>query len=50
MAMNIDATCEEKLTFSFKIDMRSLTNLTRALEILKNLHFNGLLLNKVHNL
>ena len=47
MAMKNDAKFEEELTCQFKIDMR---NLTRALENLKNLHFNGLLLNKVHNI
>ena len=39
---------EEKLTCRFKIDMRNLTNLTRALESLRNFHLNALLLNKVY--
>ena len=37
---------EEELTCQFKLDVSNLTNLTRALENLKNLHFHGLLLNK----
>ena len=37
---------EEELTSRFKIDISNLTNLTRALESLKNLYFNGLLLTK----
>ena len=36
MTMNNNAKFERKLTFHFKIDMRNLTNLTRALENLKN--------------
>ena len=39
---------EEELTSRFKIDISNLTNLTRALESLKNLYFNGLLLTKVY--
>ena len=49
MAMKKDAKLEEELTCSLKIDMRNLTNLTRALESLKYLHFNGLFLIKVYN-
>ena len=49
MTIKNDAKFEEELTCQFKIDMGNLTNLTRALENLKNLHFNGLLLNKVYN-
>ena len=49
MTMKNDAKFEEELTYQFKIDMGNLTNLTQALENLKNLHFNGLLLNKVYN-
>ena len=49
MATKNDAKFEEELTCQFKIDMGNLTNLTQALENLKNLHFNGLLLNKVYN-
>ena len=37
---------EEELTCQFKLDVSNLTNLTQALENLKNLHFHGLLLNK----
>ena len=44
-----DAKFEEELTCQFKIDMKNLTNLTRVLENLKNLRFNGLLFNKVYN-
>ena len=36
MAMNNNAKFEGKLSFHFKTDMRNLTNLTRALENLKN--------------
>ena len=46
MTMKNDTKIEEELTCRFKIDMR---NLTRALESLKNLHFNGLLVTKVYN-
>ena len=48
MTMKNDAKFEEELT-CFKIDMRNSANLTQALESLKHLHFNGLLLNKVYN-
>ena len=48
MTMKNDAKFEEKLTCRFKIDMRNLTNLTRALESLQNFHLNALLLNKVY--
>ena len=40
-----DAKFEEELTYRFKINMRCLMNFW-ALESLKNLHFNGLFLNK----
>ena len=46
MTLKNDEKFEEELTCRFKIDM---TNLTRALENLKNLHFNGQLLTKVYN-
>ena len=49
MAIKNDTKFEEELTCQFKTDMRSLTNLTRALEDLKNLLFDGILLNKVYN-
>ena len=49
MTMKNDAKFEEESTCQFKIDMRNLTNFDRALKNLKNLHFNGLLLNKVYN-
>ena len=49
MTMKNDAKIEEELTSCFKTDKRNLTNLTRALESLKNLQFNGLLGTKVYN-
>ena len=49
MTMKNDAKFEEELTCQFKIDMRDLRILTRALENLENVHFNGLLLKKVYN-
>ena len=49
MTLTNDEKAEEELTCRFKTDTRILTNLTRALKNLKNLHFNGLLLNKVYN-
>ena len=48
MTMKNDAKIEKELTCSFKIDMRNFTNLTRALESLKNLGFNWLLVTKVY--
>ena len=47
--LNNDETFQEELTCRFKIDMRNMTNLTQQLESPKNLHFNGLLLDKVYN-
>ena len=44
-----DAKIEETLTSQFKIDMKNLMILTRALKDLKHLQFNGLLLTKVYN-
>ena len=46
--MKNDAMFKKEMTFRFKIDMRNLTILTRALESLKNLLFNGLFLTKVY--
>ena len=46
-ALKNDAKFEEESTCEFKVDMRNLTNF--ELENLKNLHFNGLFLNKVYN-
>ena len=46
--MKNDAMFKEEMTFRFKIDIRNLTILTRALESLKNLHFNGLFLTIVY--
>ena len=49
MAIKNDAKFEEELTSRFKIDTANWQILTRALECLKNLHFDGLLLTKVYN-
>ena len=49
MAMKNDAKYKEELTCRFKIDTTIRRILTRALENLKNLHFNELLLSKVYN-
>ena len=48
MTLKNDEKSEEELTCRFKIDIRNLMNLTRELESLENLHFNGLLLTKVY--
>ena len=48
MTMKNDAKFEEELTCHFKVDLRNLTNLTRAPESLKNFHFNVLLFSKVY--
>ena len=47
MTIKNDAKFEEELTSRFKIDTANWQILTRALECLKNLHFDGLLLTKV---
>ena len=47
MTMKNDAKFGEELTCQFKTDMRNLTLLTRAPKNPKNLHVNGLLLNKI---
>ena len=49
MTIKNDAKFEEELTSRFKIDTANWQILTRALECLKNLHFDGLLLTKVYN-
>ena len=49
MTMKNDTKIEEELTCRFKIDMRNLTNLTRATECLKHLCFNGLFVTKACN-
>ena len=49
MTMKNNSKFEKELTCHFKTDMRTLTNFDQALESLKNLHFNGLLLKKVYN-
>ena len=47
MRMKNDPKFEEDLTCQFKIDMGNWMNLIRALENLKNVNFNELLLTKV---
>ena len=49
VTMKNDAKFEDELTCCFKIDTTIWRTLTRILECLKILHFNGLLLNKVYN-
>ena len=49
MTMKIDPKFKEELTCHFKTDTLTWRILTRALECLKKLHSNGLLLNKVYN-
>ena len=49
MAIKNDAKFEEELTSRFKIDTTNWQILTRALECLKNLRFDRLLLTKVYN-
>ena len=48
MTSKNNAKLEGELTCHFKIDMGNLTNLRRVLESLKNMYFNGFLLNKVY--
>ena len=50
MALNIDATSEGKLTCVFENDLRNLTNFDPSTRKSQNLHFNELLLVKVHDL
>ena len=49
MKMKNDEKSEQELTCRLKINIRKLTNFAQALESLKNLHFNGLLLTKIYN-
>ena len=49
MTMKNDTKFEEEFTYLSKNDMRNLKNFNPALENLKNLHFNRLLLTKVYN-
>ena len=49
MTMKNDTNIEDELTCRFEIDMRPSRILTRALESLKNLCFNWLLVTKVYN-
>ena len=44
-----DTKFEEESTCQFKIDMRNLTHFDPSTRKSQNLHFNGLLLNKVYN-
>ena len=48
MKLKRDTKFVEESTHRFKIGIRIWQNLTRALESLKNFHFNGLLLRKVY--
>ena len=50
ITMKNDAKFEEEMTYRFEIEMRNLTNVDRALECLKNMHFNGLFFIKVYNI
>ena len=50
MALNIEATSEGKLTCGLKNDLRNLTNFDPSTRKSQNLHFNELLLVKVHDL
>ena len=49
MTMKNDTKFEEELTCRFEIDMRNLTNFDLGTQKSQNLHFNGLVLNKVYN-
>ena len=49
MKIKKDSKFEEELTCHFKIDMRNLTKLDLSSQKSKNLHFNGILLNKIYN-
>ena len=49
MAMKNDTKFEVELICQFKIDMRNVTNFDPSTQKSQNLHFNRLLLTKVHN-
>ena len=49
MILKNDAKFEEEWTCQFKTDMRDLTNFDPNTRKSKNLHLNGILLNKVYN-
>ena len=49
MTLKKDPNFEEKLTFYFKNDMRNLMNFNLSSRKSENLHFDGLLLQKVCN-
>ena len=45
IALNIDATFEEKLTFAFKNDIRNLGNFRQSTRKSQNWDFDGIFLN-----
>ena len=47
MKLKTDTKFGEESTCRFKISIRNLTKLTRALKSLKDFHFNGLLMSKL---
>ena len=50
MTIRNDAKFDEESISRFKIDMRNLSNFDQSTQkSVKNLHFNGLLLDKVYN-
>ena len=49
MTLKGDTKFEEKLTLGSENDMRNLVNFNASSDKSENLHFNGLLLTKVHN-
>ena len=49
MTMKNDSRFEEELTYRFKTDTRNLTNFDTSTQKSQNLHFKGILLNKVYN-
>ena len=49
MGITNDAKFKKDLVCQFKIDMRNLTIFDPSTPTSKNLHFNGLVLTKVHN-
>ena len=49
MTLKGDTKFEEKLTLGSENDMRNLVNFNASSDKSENLHFNGLLMTKVHN-
>ena len=49
MTLKTDPNFEEKLTFCLKNDMKNLVNFKASSGKSANVHFDGLLLSKVHN-